>query len=1209
MVSSDATRAASAPAPVTTSTRKVRVIVVRPDERIDEVVERHPGAVPSFNRTLRIALAMRGGVSLAVWIGGAVAELDLLRRIRLYDDGPETLALVPETPASPVTPALLARLQSYAEMLDASGYDRVEFDLLAGASAGGLNAVVYAVAQRAGTGLERLLDTWGRVGGFWGLLHPPGTRRILALMQGEDYFRAQTFDALRAIYDTDDRHPDLVSEYTSVDLSATVIDANDEFEEDAHEGRGHFRFVGSDEHPFDNRIPRRLDGIDETRELDDLANLSRLALAARSTSSLPGGFEPAHVDSFNGIAGEPEVAEERGMRFAFAAHREQAGTPYRIVDGAVFDNVPIDRALRAARSRTSDRKADRVMLFLDPEPDAPVGGTFAWDEHASRFFRAIGAMLSRQLRSESVAREVADLERFNAERLVAAARLDSVAPLVAAAQWSQPAIAERRGAYVRALGTTLAEHLADTLSAPSVWQLHSTLPTRRRYRPIARIALAGLGQACARRFAELSPADAAAVARSPLALADAANCVLGWTRALESLPEEEGSRRGLALPEVRRAGYDALLAANRWRDELTAAVLAQSDRLAATGGAPTAADYDDWIDGWLRASARIATSEQWRDLDMSVARLRIMSSGFERDARVGRRTLPATWTDSAWRPLATTPGSLSAADLPPLYHASGIPAALSHVRYWPIGVDEEPDDPASYRTLAADRWYAMLGRAMRQPRTTPAEIAAAVDAASDRVVIDRRSKLAGYGFGNFLGFLARDWRVNDWWWGRLDAAAGIARFFTSLAPEAVHTGPAIRMLQDAVLEEADAPRLVAEGLSPLEEAPAAHEAAGGPDEPERRAAARRARLRAGTDTIVNLDPSYRFAIASRTVRLLDRVIVQPLNRGVTALAAAVLALLRPVLVALPTVADPPRLALVAGLVAGVAWLLTWVPIRPPSPGWIAATTIITVGIAGMIVGGVWSTRRRWSAVAEALDAPLDGFARGAAERAWGPTLRLMLLALASLVPLTVSLLQTNVLLVLLCLGVTGVLTAITLRVASSAQRTRIPARDVRTGFMIAWFAIFGGLLPLVQLVFAVPGNWLSPPVSWNPWVLATGAAAVTIALTADWLRLGRTALAIRLTRGINWITVTPLSVAAGLGGYAIAWALTAGVAPLLAENLRAAAFIVAWANALWWLPELAKATPDVVDRVERAPLVAADLGAATQAVAEAARTGDAARRA
>ena len=248
------------------------------------------------------------------------------------------------------------------------------------------------------------------------------------------------------------------------------------------------------------------------------------------------------------------------------------------------------------------------------------------------------------------------------------------------------------------------------------------------------------------------------------------------------------------------------------------------------------------------------------------------------------------------------------------------------------------------------------------------------------------------------------------------------------------------------------------------------------DEAERRAA-RRVRLRAGTDTIVNLDPSYRFAIASRTVRLLDRVVVQPVNRGLAALAGAVLAVLRPVLVALPTVFDPPRLALVAGFVAAVAWLLTWSPITPPSAGWIAAATIITVGLARAhrrerVVGPPTVV-----GVARALDVPLDGFARTAADRAWRPTLRLMFLTLASLVPLTVSLLQTNVLLVLLCLGVTGVLTAITLRVASSAQRTRIPGRDLRTGFMIAWFAVFGGLLPLAQLIFAPAGQLaLAAPV-------------------------------------------------------------------------------------------------------------------------------------
>ena len=42
----------------------------------------HPA--PVAGQELRLALAMRGGVSLAVWIGGAVSEIERLRRAGLY---------------------------------------------------------------------------------------------------------------------------------------------------------------------------------------------------------------------------------------------------------------------------------------------------------------------------------------------------------------------------------------------------------------------------------------------------------------------------------------------------------------------------------------------------------------------------------------------------------------------------------------------------------------------------------------------------------------------------------------------------------------------------------------------------------------------------------------------------------------------------------------------------------------------------------------------------------------------------------------------------------------------------------------------------------------------------------------------------------------------------------------------------------------------
>ena len=51
--------------------------------------------------------------------------------------------------------------------------------------------------------------------------------------------------------------------------------------------------------------------------------------------------------------------------------------------------------------------------------------------------------------------------------------------------------------------------------------------------------------------------------------------------------------------------------------------------------------------------------------------------------------------------------------------------------------------------------------------------------------IDRllpRTKLGGIGLANFAGFLSRDWRTNDWWWGRMDASAGVLRFLHSLSP-------------------------------------------------------------------------------------------------------------------------------------------------------------------------------------------------------------------------------------------------------------------------------------------------------------------------------------------------------------------------------------------------------------------------------------------
>ncbi|BDZ63784.1 patatin-like phospholipase family protein [Agromyces mangrovi Wang et al. 2018] len=709
---------------------RVPVVPVQGDTRLAHAAA---GAVPAFGRTLRVSLAMRGGVSLAVWIGGAVAELDLFRRIRVFERDGSPVAYLLTPGDEPPTPAVLERAAVYAELLWLTGYDQVEFDLLAGTSAGGLNAVVYAVAQRAGASLDALRGMWSGVGGLWGLLQLPGHAEIRALMRGEDLFRREVHLGLRDIYGCRPSHPDLVATQVDIDLSATAIDAREELEPDSSEGRAHFRFRSGVEPGRTNRIPGRHDpGAD--RDDDDLS-LERLALAARATSSLPGGFEPAEVAS--PVAdGATRSADRNDLHHAFSGHRDPVDldglprdVPYRIVDGAVFDNVPIERAMRAARARASDRNADRVLLFLDPDPDPGPDDELVWDDGASKFFRALRAQFTRMFRQEPVSRETAEVQRFNAERRVDEARRRAAVSLVESAGWSEPQVDARRTAYVRSLGAVVSEQLAEAISGPSLWQVSTDLPHRHRYLPIARTRLIA--------FTELVVADYATAAASaePMearlgsasALADAANCVLAWVRDLERVPEAAGSRRFRAFPHERAHAYAALETAVAHGDRATARVLEQVRRFVHDAhpkrlAQPTPETARPWMHEWRDADAGDAgIARAHASLDHCVRLL------LEENARLRARMgdldaeTAAEAEQSPWLRLAAPTGGATprAVDLAALMCPAGIPPALSSVRYWSIGVDERPDSPRRSRPSSTASGGPPCRRRCAHPPTGP----------------------------------------------------------------------------------------------------------------------------------------------------------------------------------------------------------------------------------------------------------------------------------------------------------------------------------------------------------------------------------------------------------------------------------------------------------------------------------------------------------
>jgi predicted acylesterase/phospholipase RssA len=122
---------------------------------------------PSRPREFRLAVAMRGGVSLAVWMGGASQEIEELRRAA---DAP------PGQPASEVYRALLGR----------AGYDRVVVDVLAGTSAGGLNAVLLSCALLYDMPFgARIRDLWLQVADILRLCRPANDHDPQSLLQGD----------------------------------------------------------------------------------------------------------------------------------------------------------------------------------------------------------------------------------------------------------------------------------------------------------------------------------------------------------------------------------------------------------------------------------------------------------------------------------------------------------------------------------------------------------------------------------------------------------------------------------------------------------------------------------------------------------------------------------------------------------------------------------------------------------------------------------------------------------------------------------------------------------------------------------------------------------------------------------------------------------------------------------------------------------------
>lgn len=349
-------------------------------------------------KELRLALVCYGGISLAVYMHGITKEIwRLVRASRAYHDG------------EPVSTGSQAVYRALIEEIEAEGSVRVRVltDIIAGASAGGINGIFLGQAITTGQSLDPLTDLWLESADVEALIDPaaaPSSRfsKVWALplawmaagrsadkveeldettreeVRGKlsHFVRSRwfeppfggriftgllldAFDAMAA----SERGPRLLPPGQPLDLFVTVTDF-----------AGHPERLALNSPPEVLETEHRLviDFSDHGQPAETLAAIPELAFAARATSSFPGAFPPFTVAELDGVLANRHQgwAGRRGFLKRALPRQFAAGHAETVVliDGSVLANAPFRPAIDALKERPARREIDRRFVYIDPKP-------------------------------------------------------------------------------------------------------------------------------------------------------------------------------------------------------------------------------------------------------------------------------------------------------------------------------------------------------------------------------------------------------------------------------------------------------------------------------------------------------------------------------------------------------------------------------------------------------------------------------------------------------------------------------------------------------------------------------------------------------------------------------------------------------------------------------------------------------------------------
>jgi patatin-related protein len=422
-------------------------------------------------KELRIALVCFGGASLAIYMHGITKEILKLARassaLHAITDRQKRSAAEffdirdradPEFDTEAIYFDLLRDIGRTIDL-------RVIVDIVAGASAGGINGIMLARALSHDLPMGRLRDLWLEHADvtellaseakanlsskwflrplFWAaglaglkLINDLEVRSKLSLFMRSRWFQppfdgakmtALMYDAVAAMGTPRAEKSSLLPSGQGLDLFVTLTDFNGYqrtmqihnppiIHEREHRHRLHFKYRRSASGAIESDF--------------DMMNAPALAFAARATSSIPGAFPPARileVDEFlrNRSINWPRRAEFIAHNFENYARMNVDVTSVPFIDGSVLSSHPFREAVNAIRGRAAYREVDRRVVYVDPNP-APAG--MAVRHGMPGFFPTLKGALSEIPLSQPVTDELVWIDHFNEQVRRLRAIVDSARP-------------------------------------------------------------------------------------------------------------------------------------------------------------------------------------------------------------------------------------------------------------------------------------------------------------------------------------------------------------------------------------------------------------------------------------------------------------------------------------------------------------------------------------------------------------------------------------------------------------------------------------------------------------------------------------------------------------------------------------------------------------------------------------------------------------